>query len=410
MAEGAGNDSDEDLVYYNALSADNSIREEPEEEYFDARRSPIEEEENLDARRNLIREEEQNFDARRSPTREEEDYWVDLEREATRLFGTLNAKKNFAIFLFGKTGSGKSSLAKAIIGTEAKDAPKDVPGCVPSKTEATPFTATVGNVDVTIIDTRGLCDGLKDTNDDETVQLMGDVLKNDRSGIIIICLEMYQRVDESTLKPLVFLHRQFGREIWPHVIIALTKADRYEKDKWLEDCPKGKRKQEYLVGKFHEEVEYFKAYLQTIFTGEELNPEYQIGMTQCEFDELQIPVIPTSQLRKTEMSKMNSVGREYWFDELLLHCCARDKDAGIIQIHPDRMANLPNIIPRRIKDILAEKGRYLTEWARKRRMEPGLLKYAAVIAWTCHWWLYYKNVTASSRFQAAMPTRNNPAT
>ena len=384
MAEAEGNDNaSED---WHATSTDSPTRE------LDAR-----------SRSFLTSEEEENNHF--CPGR------VDLiEREATRLYGTLNERKNITIFLFGKAGSGKSSLGKSIVGIEAEDVPREVSGWVPFKTEDTHFCTTVGNVDVTIVDTRGLCDGLEDAKDYETVQLMGDVLNNDRSGVIIVCLEMHQRIDESTLKPLIFLHKQFGMAIWAHVIIALTKADRYEEDKWLENRPRGKSKAEYLVCRFHEEVKVRKQYLQTIFTSEEMKPRYRIGMTKREFKELQIPVIPTSQLRRTEIRKMTKVGHDYWFDELLLHCCARDRDVGIIQIHPERMTNIPSEVLRKVDEALAKSASAFVEWARKKRIEPGLQKIAAALVWSCYWRSYYKKLIASPRFQAIIPAHTNPAT
>ena len=379
-----------------------------EEDWYDARTdSPTREQnENFDAMLSFLTSEEEEND-HFCPDRVDPDF---IEREATRLYGTLNERKNITIFLFGKAGSGKSSLGKSIVGIEAEDAPREVSGWVSCKTEETHFSTTVGNVDVTVVDTRGLCDGLEDAKDYETVRLMGDVLYNDRSGVIIICLEFHQRMDESTLKPMVFLHRQFGREIWPHVIIALTKADRYEEDKWLESRPRGKSKAEYLVCRFHKEVDICKRHLQTIFTSEEMKPRYRIGMTEREFEELQVPVIPTSQLRRTEIRKMTKVGHDYWFDELLLHCCARDRDVGIIQIHPERMTNIPSEVLRKVDEALAKSAYAFVEWARKKRIEPGLLKYAAVLVWSCYWRSYYKKLIASPRFQATTPACTNPAT
>ena len=376
-----------------------------EDVYYDARSSPT-------------REQEENFDARRrsfeNREEEENDYFRHdrVEREVTRLYGTLqqNEKKSLTIFLFGKAGSGKSSLGKSIVGIDAEDGPIEFSGWASLKTKDTHFRMTVGNVDVTIVDTRGLCDGLEDANDFETVQQMGDVLNNDRSGVIIVCLEMHQRVDESTLKPLIFLHEQFGMAIWAHVIIALTKADRYEEGKWLDMCPRGKSKAEYLVCRFHDEVSICEDYLQAIFTLDERKLKYRIGMTKREFEELQIPVIPTSQLRRMEMRKMDKVGHDYWFDELLLHCCARDKDAGIIQIHPERLANLPKEVLQKVDETLAKRASAFVEWARKKRIDPSLLKYAAVLVWSCYWISYYTKLTASPRFQDIKPTHTNPAT
>ena len=217
-------------------------------------------------------------------------------------------------------------------------------------------------------------------------------------------------MDESTLKPLIFLHRQFGRKIWPYVIIALTKADRYEEDKWLEDRPRGKSKLEHLVCRFNEEVRRCKRYLQAIFTGEEMKPRYRIEMTKREYNELKIPVIPTSQLGINEMTKMSQVGYDYWFDELLLHCCARDKDVAIIQIHPKRMANIPSEVLRKVDVALAKKANAFIEWARKTRIAPGLMNFIAVIVWVYYCKVRHKKYINLPRFQAITPKPTSPAT
>ena len=62
---------------------------------------------------------------------------------------------------------------------------------------------------------------------------MGHALDKDR-GVIIVCIAMHEKMDDSTIKPLAALQNKFGYEIWTHVIIALTKADRFEAEKWLE--------------------------------------------------------------------------------------------------------------------------------------------------------------------------------
>ena len=250
----------------------------------------------------------------------------------------MGEKKSFMIFTFGKTGSGKSSLGKAIVGVQeeaapkdqdgwapneakaTRSAPKDLYGWAPNEAKATRFRAIVDSVDVVVTDTPGLCDGLQSTNDEETVELMGDVLSNDCSGVIIICLEMHQRMDESTIKPLIDLHQKFGSGIWSHVIIALTKADRYEEDKWLKEKPSEKPKAEYLKCRFAKQVEDCKAYLKAIFTEDRFKSMCRIGMTQSEYEKLQIPIVPTSQLKKWTIKMMNKVGCKHWFDELLMHC------------------------------------------------------------------------------------------
>ena len=62
------------------------------------------------------------------------------------------------------------------------------------------------------------------------------------------------------------------------------------------------------------------------------------------FDELEIPLIPTSQLDKYEMDRMKKVGYGYWFDQLLIKCCQSVQGAGLIQVHESRLKKLPTYL------------------------------------------------------------------
>ena len=63
-------------------------------------------------------------------------------------------------------------------------------------------------------------------------------------------------------------------------------------------------------------------------------------MTEDEFDDLKIPIFPTSQLSKQALERMEQVGHGYWFDLLLIQCCRRLLGSGI-QIHRERLSQLP---------------------------------------------------------------------
>ena len=331
-----------------------------------------------------------------------EDHFAEVSLpEQDQLLASIGEKKILKIFTFGKTGSGKSSLGSAIGGFPKDAAPKELYGWASNETKPTEFHREVGNVKVVVIDTPGLCDGLQSTNDEETVEKMKHVLNNDCSGVIIICLEMHERMDESTMKPLIDLHQRFGLEIWPHVIIALTKADRYEKEKWLKEKPRGKSKAEYLKCRFAKEVEGRKAYLKAIFTEDRFKS--RIRMTQSEYEKLQIPIVSTSQLEKEQMKRMDKVGCKHWFDELLIHCSARDKDVGVLQIHEQRIAHLPQEMINKMEQTLEERNKALFEWVQKIRPKQGKLKKivsSIFVAWGIFWRTYYQTIITIPQFQA----------
>ena len=70
--------------------------------------------------------------------------------------------------------------------------------------------------------------------------------------------------------------------------------------------------------------------------------EPERGMSEKEYDELLIPVIPTSNCFDDDSTKkMVRVEYGFWFDQLLVQICQREGGCGIMQIHSKRLAVLP---------------------------------------------------------------------
>ena len=82
---------------------------------------------------------------------------------------------------------------------------------------------------------------------------------------------------------------------------------------------------------------------ETIFTSPENVARRQcyIGMTEKEYNDLDIPILPTSSLSK-DVSKMRAVGHEYSFYVLLVECCKREQGMALVNIHSKRLRNLPD--------------------------------------------------------------------
>ena len=273
---------------------------------------------------------------------------------------------------------------------------------------------------VAVIDARGLFDGHvhADAQDDDTVRAIGRVLDKDRrglgSGVIIVCMAMHERLDESTIKTLVALQNKFGYEIWTHVIIALTKADRFEAEKWLEEKPGKEGKGAYLRQKFEEEVEKRRTMLKDLFTrgNDKAQPDCIIGLTPEQYDE---PIMPTSELQKKALKKMDEVGHELWFDQLLVQCCARDNDLGLLAIHTQRMAHLPRKVIDGIKSFiphefmeraLKETHNTLMQWARDgRESEEVYRRIPSLIIYFAYWNTYVNKIMTSPRFQQILEVK-----
>ena len=121
----------------------------------------------------------------------------------------------------------------------------------------------------------------------------------------------------------------------------LTKADCYEKHKWLMSQTQPET-ENYLKIKFSDELEKQKIILRKAFTAtaNQAPPHCHIGMTEDEFYDLQIPIFPTSQLNQQALERMEQVGHGYWFDLLLIQCCRRLQGSGL-QIHRERLSQLP---------------------------------------------------------------------
>ena len=336
------------------------------------------------------------------------------------LVSNISEKKSFNIFTFGKTGSGKSTLGKAIIGDGKETAtPEEHYGWDACLAKPRRYECKVGNVAVAVIDTLGLFDANADAQDDVdgTVRAMGLVFRKDEKssglgGVIIVCIDMHERLDESSIKPLAALQQKFGSGIWAHVIIALTKADRFEAEKWLEGKPRREGKAAYLKRRFEEEVSKRKKWLKTLFTRcndtAEESADFAIGLTPEQYDELKIPIIPTSELKKQALTKMDKVGQECWFDELLVECCARENDVGILAIHTQRMAHLPRKVIDRIKSFIPQefmenaltRAGSVLQWARDARHSKEFFKRIPSLFVYCVYWKYYiKKITSSPRFQ-----------
>lgn len=321
----------------------------------------------------------------------------DLDQMEDQILQELQETRSqrVSIITFGRTGSGKTALAASLAGQKASKLFKSKEGWDADTSGIHEAIIQVGEAEVSIVDTRGMLDRSKGNHDDTTIQLVGELITNDRHGIIVVCIEMFERLDKSTLKLLTQLHTKYGWIFWQHVVIALTKADRYQEQKWMQTKDFWTSKDAFLKNEFLKNVADRREAMKKCFTDgvEDVQPGCHIGMTTDQFNFLKIPIIPTSQLNDFEMARMQQVGYRYWFDELILECCKREQGAGIVQIHEKRLSNLPAdlLVKYTIDEKFSSKFRRTTNKA--------IEKIAFALKSKLYWRCYCKYLAVDPRFE-----------
>ena len=313
--------------------------------------------------------------------------------ELQQIMTEATRPQSATIFIFGRVGSGKSSLASCIVGQDT-DAFKIKSGLKPDETGIDKVSIQVGQVTLNVVDTHGMMDPSEGSHNEDTIELMSSITRNEMKGMLIVCIEMHERIDESTLEALAKLHKRFKDQcIWQYVVFALTKADRYDEHEWLEAKKFGKSKKAFLREKFAEALENCKTSLKGYFTNNatiKVKQSCRIGMSAEEFDK--IPIIPTSKLKMHTLDRMKQVGCQYWFDVLLIKCCQRIQGCGLIRIHEERLSKLPSEVVR--QEIGDKAFEMLQKTKSNSEFILGIIQY---YIWYKH--MYHKETATLPRFE-----------
>ena len=133
------------------------------------------------------------------------------------------SRNHFVIVLAGKTGSGKSFLAKHLSGSD-----KFLVGNgIESMTEETQkHEFTLGNFTIEIWDTRGFNDN-KRLSVKETLEQSLSLARSLQGGfnLILYCVEPKVRFDQSEVNGLVKLGILLGVDVFKHINIVVTQLD-----------------------------------------------------------------------------------------------------------------------------------------------------------------------------------------
>ena len=197
------------------------------------------------------------------------------EPQLQQIMGEAAREQTVSIFVFGKVGSGKSSLVSSIVDQDmAKCDEGGHDGFEAGTNTVNCRSFRVGKVTVNVIDTCGMMDtsAAADNQDDRTLKMVKDIVKEKSKAVLIVCIDMYERIDRSTLEVLASLYQKLPEsddatndketeilrsnlELWSRVVIALTKVDMYQEHKWLMSDRRGLSKRQFISKTFDENVE-----------------------------------------------------------------------------------------------------------------------------------------------------------
>ena len=131
-----------------------------------------------------------------------------------------NIKQGMKILVVGHNGSGKSSLINEMLAQ--KVAPVGRPYDQTGHNPIEEHKYKIGKVEVTIYDTRGF--GHPSFTDSQTMEAIVKIKKVD---VVLICLKLYGRVDDATIKELKVLVDNMGNDLIDLSVLVFTFGDDY---------------------------------------------------------------------------------------------------------------------------------------------------------------------------------------
>ena len=135
------------------------------------------------------------------------------------------------------------------------------------------------------------------------MSLLCEVCSNDVSGVLLVCISMHDRLDESAIETIATLHNKFEKDIWKKTVIALTKADQYPRDEWLKSKKWFNKAEPILKSEFERYLQKCTNIVQKFIVSPHFSynevtmSRIDIGMSEAsEYVELEIPTLPTVHL------------------------------------------------------------------------------------------------------------------
>jgi energy-coupling factor transporter ATP-binding protein EcfA2 len=210
---------------------------------------------------------------------------LELEEAVKQIIKWTEENKSLNIFVFGKTGAGKSSLVNTLLGTERAEEgasifsqTKGVASYIDPRGEVRmylyPMHVAINDVDVTIWDSPGLRDPFAD--DKRTIEEIKKTCKS--IDLFIYCTPFNQtRIGQDDFDSILALSNGLGNDIWDKALIALTFANKVNLPQMLHPGSTAEQK-------FDERVSDWKKALRCAITKAGVEKEVVEG----------IPIVPAS--------------------------------------------------------------------------------------------------------------------